>query len=356
MLRSLTLALLVVPTLLAAQPAPWRVEQLATGVYAMLRDVPRGNASDSNVLIIINEADVVVVDANIFPTSARQTIAEIRKLTSKPVRYLVNTHWHSDHHYGNQAYVEAFPGIEIIQHAETRAAVIERDIPALADNMRKLYPESIERFRTALSSGRTSQGAVVTDSMRAAFRTSLGLYEFFVKDMSGVSIIPGTLIVHDSIVLRRGDRRIVVKHLGRGNTAGDLVVHLPVERIVATGDLVVHPLPFAFYSHLGDWRTTLRTLARLDAGIIVPGHGAVQRDWSYTNRLAELIESTWTQVRAAATGGAPLDTVRARVNIDRFRDAFAGDDPMRRRAFDNLFTRPAVEAAFKEITTGKTYP
>jgi len=65
-------------------------------VFAVVRDVPTRNVSDSNVLFIINDDDVVVVDANIFPASARQTIAEIKKRTDTPVRYVVNTHWHSE--------------------------------------------------------------------------------------------------------------------------------------------------------------------------------------------------------------------------------------------------------------------
>jgi hypothetical protein len=67
-----------------AQPGPYRLKELAPGVHAMVRAPSPGGASDSNVLIIINESDVVVVDANIFPASARQTVAEIRKLTKNP--------------------------------------------------------------------------------------------------------------------------------------------------------------------------------------------------------------------------------------------------------------------------------
>src|SRR5688500_3352045 len=123
MLRGALIALgmstMVPPSLADAQLAPYRVRELAPGVHAVVREmVPRG-ISDSNVLIIINDTDVVVVDANIFPASAREMIAEVRKLTTKPVRYLVNTHWHSDHHYGNHAWQLAFPGVEIVQHDNT---------------------------------------------------------------------------------------------------------------------------------------------------------------------------------------------------------------------------------------------
>ncbi len=85
----------------------------------------------------------------------------------------------------------------------------------------------------------------------------------------------------DSLILRRGERTIVIRYLGRGNTRGDLSVWLPREGVLATGDLLVNPVPYSFGSYLGDWVATLRKLRTLPARAIVPGHGAIQRDWSY---------------------------------------------------------------------------
>ena len=332
----------LLPALASAQPAPYTVQQLAPGVHAITREWQPGNVADANVLLIINQRDVVVVDANIFPASTRQTIAEIRKLTPNPVRYVINTHWHSDHHYGNQVYRDSFPGVEFIQHPNTRADIISRDVPALANNLAKEYPAQVERFRTALRTGKTSSGETVTDSMRQAFQRGEGLYQFFIDDMGPTPIVPGTLLVGDSLTLQRGDRTIVIRYLGRGNTAGDLVVHLPDERIVATGDLVVLPTPFSFFSHLGDWPATLRRLKSLDGATIMPGHGAIQRDWSYVDHLIALIESTWQQVKQAVASGADLETTLKTVNLDQFRGNFG-------RGFEGLFRRPAVEAAYKEL-------
>ena len=341
-LRWSAIGLPILPALVLAQPAPYTVQQLAPGVHAMTRVWQPGNVADANVLLIINERDVVVVDANIFPTSSRQTIAEIRKLTPNPVRYVINTHWHSDHHYGNQAYRDSFPGVEFIQHPNTRADVLSRDVPALANNLAKEYPAQVERFRNALRTGKTSRGETVTDSMRVAFQRGEALYQFFIDDMGSTPIVPGTLMVGDSLILQRGERTIVVRYLGRGNTAGDLVVHLPNERIVATGDLVVSPTPFSFFSHLGDWPGTLRRLKSLDAAVIMPGHGAIQRDWSYVDQLITLIESTWEQVKKSVASGADLETTLKTVNLDQFRGNFGPN-------FNYLFLRPAVEAAYKEL-------
>jgi len=154
--------------------------------------------------------------------------------------------------------------VEFIQHVNTRAEVIARDIPALEQNLKTEYPAAAQRYRTALSTGKTSSGETVTPEMRKSFEVALGLYQFFLSDMTSTPIVPGTLVVQDGLTLYRGERTIVIKYLGRGNTAGDLIVHLPRERIVATGDLVVHPVPFAFFSHLGDWPGTLRALKQIE--------------------------------------------------------------------------------------------
>lgn len=328
--------------------------ELAPGVFAILQRLPF-LISDSNVLLIINDDDVIVVDANIVPSSARLVIAELRKLTTKPVRYVINTHWHSDHHYGNAAYRDAFPGVEFIQHAETRKAIIERDMPALKANVDSAYPAAAANLRKALQDGKTATGVELTAPMRARFTDMAGIYDMFVADMKVTPMVPGTLLISDSLVLQRGNRTIVIKHLGLGNTRGDLVVYLPAERIVATGDLVVFPVPFAFYSYLNEWPRTLRNLMSLDAATIMPGHGPIMTNWNYVNQLIPLFESTWQQVsRAVASGVTNLDSVRTRVNLDQYRDQFGGTDARNRQQFDNFYMRPAVEAAFRELRPDTT--
>src|SRR6185295_10239565 len=94
-----------------AQPR-FKIVKLAKGVYAAIRTEPPGLTVNANSVFIINDSDVVVVDTTLTPGTARETIAALRQLTNKPVEYVINTHWHDDHIMGNQAYREAFPGVE----------------------------------------------------------------------------------------------------------------------------------------------------------------------------------------------------------------------------------------------------
>src|SRR5215213_3635210 len=88
----------------ARPPKPYDVVQLADGVYGFVWRDPLQDPIEGNALFVINDRDVLVVDTGLLPSSARRMAAEVRRLTNKPVRYVVNTHWHDDHHNGNQIY------------------------------------------------------------------------------------------------------------------------------------------------------------------------------------------------------------------------------------------------------------
>src|SRR5215813_12161875 len=118
---SLVLLIAISISTSAANPQPrFKIVKLAKGVYAAIRTEPPGLTVNANSVFIINDSDVVVVDTTLTPGTARETIAALKQLTNKPVKYVINTHWHDDHIMGNQAYREAFPGVDFIAHVNTR--------------------------------------------------------------------------------------------------------------------------------------------------------------------------------------------------------------------------------------------
>jgi glyoxylase-like metal-dependent hydrolase (beta-lactamase superfamily II) len=171
---------------------------------------------------------------------------------------------------------------------------------------------------------------------------------WWLEQLRTVTPLTAGVTVRDSMVLLRGRRRIEVAFLGRANTRGDLVVYLPEERIVATGDVVVHPMPYGFGSYLGAWIEVLDRVRGLGATTIVPGHGSVLRDWSYLDQLRELMVAILEQARDAVRKGYDLAATRRSVSIDSLRARFTGGDSLRARVFDANFTTPAVERAWLE--------
>jgi glyoxylase-like metal-dependent hydrolase (beta-lactamase superfamily II) len=117
-------------------------------------------------------------------------------------------------------------------------------------------------------------------------------------ELRAVADMPPTLTFVDRLVLQRGDRTIEVRWLGRGNTCGDTVVVLPKERIAASGDLVVHPVPFGILSYYDEWRDTLSKLDVLPVDALFPGHGPLMRDRAFDAFFVRpAVERTWRQLR-----------------------------------------------------------
>ena len=104
-----------------------RVDSLAPGVYAAYQPEPFPSMFylEGNSTIVVNANDVLVVDAGSSPKAGQCLVSAVKRLTTKPVRFLVNTHWHGDHTLGNQAFVDAFPGVAIIGSTKTRAGEMD---------------------------------------------------------------------------------------------------------------------------------------------------------------------------------------------------------------------------------------
>ena len=283
---------LALPAVAYGQAADFEMAKVAEGVYAAVRREPPGLMFNANSVFIINEEDVIVVDTSISPASARELVAALRKLTDKPVRYVVNTHWHDDHIMGNQVYREAFPGVEFIAHAKTLEYLPTTGLTNRKQAMSEGgYPQFIAYLRSRLEKNESVFGGPMDAEERATYTSDLKIAERYMAENTEVEIILPTVMVEERLTLYRGNRTIDILHLGRGHTSGDLVVHLPREGIVIAGDLVIWPVPYAGnpQSHPGDWGASLEKLIALRPGVIIPGHGPVLRDDSYVKLMARLL-------------------------------------------------------------------
>jgi cyclase len=335
-----------------ANPARnFAVEKLADGVYAVIRKDPPGLMVDANNVFIINEDDVAVIDANGSPSITKEVLAALRTLTSKPVKYVINTHWHDDHIRGNQVYRDAFPGVEFVGHAAMRDY-----LPNQGAVNRKQFlegaPQFLEVIKSSLEKGKSLTGSDLTPEERISYANDIKLAEFVLSEGAKALTVLPTITIEDHLTLLRGNRVIEIRHLGRGHTAADLVVHLPRERILITGDLVVWPVPLVGdpQSHIGEWSETLKKLCALDPAVIVPGHGPVLRGTSYPKLLSAMFGSISEQTRAAVSRGETLEQTRKSVKLEEFQKQLVGDSPVRKLLFANYVAYPAVGAAFREAS------
>ena len=323
------------------------VIDLVNGVHVIRHpDAPDG-FPQGNTTVVIGERGVLVVDSCLLPSSTRQDIEQIRRWTKKPVLYLVNTHWHFDHTLGNRTYAEAFPGLSIIAHAETRRIIGANNPGAMAR-----YPKRVERFRERLQSGKTADGKPMTDSDRKDYEDAIAGIGPVVEEMSKTTQRTPDIGFRDQLDVDLGDRRVEIRWLGRGNTVGDTVVFLPDESILAAGDLVVHPVPYLFGGFPVDFVTTLKALLGLRARTIVPGHGEIQRDTVYVERLIELQDTVNREMEKEINDGLTLEEAQAKapeaVDQAAWRRRFAGDNEEDGSTFDSTFAA-LVKASYTQI-------
>ena len=326
----------------------YRTVRVADGVYAFITPEERTGFQSGNSIAIIGDDGVLVFDTGNIPGSTRRQIAEIRKLTDKPVRYVVNSHWHPDHNLGNSEYRAAFPGVTIIGTSATRAGILER-VPTYLGQMRSFAPtDSLMRLR--LSTGRMRDSSRMPDDVRLAWGLITRDYAEFMPEVVHTKPSPPNLICDDSMTVMLGNRQVKVVSPGRGNTAGDTYIYLPEERVLLTGDLVTVPGPFPSRSFFADWIRDLDELEALHASVIVPGHGDVQHDYAYVDMVRELLVFTRDQARAAVLNGVPLDSAQKQIDFAPFITRFSGGDVVRTQAFKNFYPYPAVQRAYEEAS------
>jgi glyoxylase-like metal-dependent hydrolase (beta-lactamase superfamily II) len=323
--------------------------QVAEGVYVIRhRTTP---FEGGNTTVIVGERDVLVIDACLFPYAAREDIAQIRTLTTKPVRYLLNTHWHNDHVMGNHEYAKAFPGLAIIAHAETRRDM-DLNIPNATKRSLPNHTQLATQESAALTSGKGTDGKPFTAAQRAQVESLLVRRRTIIDDYTTFVYQPPTTTFDRELTLDLGNREVRITHLGRGNTNGDAVVFLPKERVAISGDLLVRPFPFPYDGYPSEWIATLDRLGQLDATVIVPGHGEIMRDKTYLYLVRDLFRSAVDQVNARihVIGPAEFQEVAAvlpHVNLSAFRQRFAGENPEAAKQFDEVATQ-VVKLVFKE--------
>jgi cyclase len=336
-----------------ARPTQDRVQlhDLGSGVYAAIRMEPLGLAVNANSLLIVNDTDVVVVDAQFTREATLETIRALRGITSKPVRWVVNTHWHDDHVAGNRVYADSFPGVRFIAHASTRADLIALGRPNRAGQI-QYAPSAAERFERLLGMGLGADSTALVPGEEASLTSALRIIRRYVAEYDGYrEVLPDT-IAGARHTIRSGERNIELHWFGRGNTRGDLVVHLPAEGVVATGDLVVAPVPFGFNSYPSDWIAVLDSVAALRPAFIVPGHGPVMRDLDYLHAVRRGLVDARDETRAAAARGDSAAVALRDVTLDRARRELAGEDEWLGRLFDRFFRAPVVQRLHDEATKG----
>jgi len=325
------------------------VTKLAEGVYEIQHKDARDGSASGNTTVIIGERQVFVIDSCFLPSAAREDIAQIRTWTDKPVAFVLNTHFHNDHNFGNRAYMDAFPSLTIIAHVETK-----KDMDMFGPGSASREEQGLANLKEMLDTGKILNGQTLTSEETTEVKNALAQRMRIIDEMRNVTFQSATLTFEHDFAVDLGNREVQIMFLGRGNTAGDAVVYLPKERIAIAGDLVVYPIPYIYDGYPVEWIHTLQNLTQLDADTIVPGHGPILHDKAYINLVRDLLKSAVDQVYAKLRQSGPamfrsLDEVKGAVDLTSFRPRFAGEDKDIAAEFDDMSAN-LVKVVFEEAS------
>ena len=268
-----------------------------------------------NSTLIVNDRDAILVDDHVSPAAAWVLLEEIKAITDKPVTTVINTHFHFDHAHGNQIFA---PGVQIIGHEFTRRALLD-------DPVSKPLYQSFYNFKTLEGQIDTLKKRVADEkdpAARAKLQTQLTSTENNYASQKELRPTPPNVTLTTQMTLFRGDREIQIRYLGRGHTAGDIVVYLPREKAVITGDLLTSSTSNMSDSYPVEWAATLEELKKLDFDTVIPGHGEAFTDRAKIDYFAAYLRDVWTTVSALKKQGVSAEEAAKRADLSKHKEHF----------------------------------
>ena len=306
----------------AAQgPGPkHRMTKITETIYRA--DAPGTPGWNSTSWAFINERDVLVTDSEGSPASARSLLAGVATITAKPVRYLVDTHFHFDHAYGNAGLPDT---VQVIGSEFTRKMLLSSEARegVTIRNYIGPMPGRVETLK--------KQVATETDpAKKKALQEQLASTEVTLQAYLGDFPLQGpNLTVKSSMSVWSGAKEFQILWMGRAHTAGDVVVYVPSEKAVATGDMI-------FKSIVG-WQgdafpnehpATLDGLKKLDVELLLPGHGDhIQGKANIDASIATMqsyLREEWRLAAEAKKKGMSPEAALKGMDLSRFRDVYGG--------------------------------
>ncbi len=290
------------------------LEELAPGVWAGLVLPQPPMYVFANALIVERDEGLLVVDSHSSPSAARAMIAALEARTDRPVRHLVNTHFHGDHVYGNESYTDRFPGVEIIAHENTLRDIEVKLGPLLEEEIAGL-PASIRDRESWIRTRAGPDGEALSDEQIAALTRSARLRSNHLTELRELRLRLPDRTFADRLELDDARTPIWILSFGPAHTDGDALVYLPRQRILAAGDLLEEALPWVDEnSHPVGWANTLDRISELEIDVILPSHGSLLPSRQLLELQRAFFRYVVDFVEAGLAEGRTLEEIQAGID------------------------------------------
>jgi glyoxylase-like metal-dependent hydrolase (beta-lactamase superfamily II) len=282
------------------------IQKVANGIY-FARARPQAMIN-CNAAIFVRSQDVVVVDAHSKPSAAASLIGQIkREITTKPVRYVINTHFHWDHTQGNHAYRLTGETVDFIASAATKELMENLAIARMKASVGAV-PQQIDTLRSqAARSSSAAEKAFCADQVR-----QLEAYQAELKDYT---LELPTITFDKSYLLQDPAHDLHIEFHGHAHTAGDVVVFCPQARTIATGDVIHGSLPFIADGFPRIWPGTIDSIGRADFNSIMPGHAGLQTGRTVMTNMRNYIEELTGRVEEGKKAGLTVAEMQQRITV-----------------------------------------
>ena len=303
-----------------AQDPTHRFDEMAPGVYFV---TGTGRVQTmSNSMVIVGSRDCILVDTHLSPVAARALMHALKSVTEKPIGQLILTHYHFDHAHGNQVFG---PGIQIIGHEFTHK-MLSGDI--WNDRTFKAFTESVPLRIAELKERISNQH---DDQEKTQLLANLRAMEQYKESIREFKPTPPNVTLARRLTLFQDEREIQVIFPGRGHTGGDVVVYLPGDRLIFTGDFLLGRTAYMGDAYVDDWPYALEALKTLDFSLILPGHGEPIRSRENIDRFQAYLRDLWAACVKLQAEGVPYEEAAKRIDMRAYREHYGiqqiGVDP-----------------------------
>ena len=328
-------------------------EKVADHIWVMRQPDRVWSAVIGNVVIIEQSDGIVLVDSGGTIEDGKDVLSALERLTPKPVRAVIVTHWHNDHPLGLPAITARYPGVRVIATKATAKDLADPEVittgigkvdEARRDARFKASEERSADYR------RSAEDQRLTAEVRREYAIEAAWVMERARRQLGNFVVLPTETFTDRLSLDDTIAPVEALFLGRANTRGDAFVWLPKQKVMIAGDAVVAPTPYGFTNPIGPWLATFDRLEAFPFTTLVPGHGKVQRDRAYLATLRWSMMDIARQAKALAATEPDAETALRRFDPTEHRRRFGARDSWMLRWLNDYWLQGMFETAFDAAT------